>query len=135
MSRFQDIQDNKFTILLNIRDTRKNTQPRKESLVTRLIKRIIQFRLIGYIVIGISLFQLNKDINFIIFQMFLLILFTELNSRGVSKKGIDKLKEELNIQQEIHYEDRDRLEREGLLAQEKKDALKSKQDIEDNVRL
>lgn len=135
MSRFQDIQDNKFTILLNIRDTRKNTQPRKESLVTRLIKRIIQFRLIGYIVIGISLFQLNKDINFIIFQMFLLILFTELNSRGVSKKGIDKLKEELNIQQEINYEDRDRLEREGLLSQEKKDALKSKQDIEDNVIL
>ena len=64
--------------------------------------------------------------------MFLLILFTELQSRGVSKSSIDSLKEELNIQQEIHYEDRDRIEREGLHAQERKDALKVKEDIEKN---
>ena len=87
------------------------------------------------IVIGIGLFQLDKDINYIIFQMFLLIVFTELNSRGVSKKKIDKLKEELQVQQDIHYEDRDEIEHKGLLAQEKKNALNSKQDIEENVRL
>ena len=115
-----------------IRENRKKlNQPRKKSLV----QRIIQFRLVGYIVIGIGLFQLDKDINYIIFQMFLLIVFTELNSRGVSKKKIDKLKEELQVQQDIHYEDRDEIEHKGLLAQEKKDALKSKQDIEENVRL
>jgi hypothetical protein len=115
-----------------IRENRKKlNQPRKKTLV----QRIIQFRLIGYIVIGIGLFQLDNDINYIIFQMFLLILFTELNSRGVSKEKIDKLKEELQVQQDIHYEDRDEIEHKGLLAQERKDALKSKQDIEDNVRL
>jgi hypothetical protein len=115
-----------------IRENRKKlNQPRKKTLV----QRIIQFRLIGYIVIGIGLFQLDNDINYIIFQMFLLILFTELNSRGVSKEKIDKLKEELKVQQDIHYEDRDEIEHKGLLAQERKDALKSKQDIEDNVRL
>ena len=115
-----------------IRENRKKlNQPRKKTLV----QRIIQFRLIGYIVIGIGLFQLDNDINYIIFQMFLLILFTELNSRGVSKEKIDKLKEELNIVQDIHYEDRDEIEHKGLLAQERKDALKSKKDIEDNVRL
>ena len=115
-----------------IRENRKKlNQPRKKTLV----QRIIQFRLIGYIVIGIGLFQLDNDINYIIFQMFLLILFTELNSRGVSKEKIDKLKEELHIVQDIHYEDRDEIEHKGLLAQERKDALKSKQDIEDNVRL
>ena len=111
-----------------IRENRKKlNQPRKKTLV----QRIIQFRLIGYIVIGIGLFQLDNDINYIIFQMFLLILFTELNSRGVSKEKIDKLKEELHIVQDIHYEDRDEIEHKGLLAQERKDALKSKQDIED----
>ena len=89
-----------------IRENRKKlNQPRKKTLV----QRIIQFRLIGYIVIGIGLFQLDNDINYIIFQMFLLILFTELNSRGVSKEKIDKLKEELHIVQDIHYEDRDEI--------------------------
>jgi len=66
--------------------------------------------------------------------MFLLILFTELQSRGISKKKIDNLKEELQVVQEIHYEDRDRIEREGLLAQEKKDSLKVKKDIEENYK-
>ena len=112
-----------------IRENRqKMKQPRKKTLV----QRIIQWRLIGYIVILIGLIQLDTPIDYIIFQMFLLILFTELQSRGVSKKKLDNLKEELNIQQEIHYEDRDRIEREGLHAQEKKDSLKVKKDIEDN---
>ena len=115
-----------------IRENRKKmNQPRKKSLV----QRIIQFRLIGYIVIGIGLFQLDNDINYIIFQMFLLIVFTELNSRGVSKKRIDTLKEELNVVQDIDYSQRDEIEHKGLLAQERKDAQKSKKDIEENYNL
>ena len=115
-----------------IRENRiKMNQPRKKSLV----QRIIQFRLIGYIVITIGLLQLDKDINYIIFQMFLLIVFTELNARGVSKKRIDTLKEELQVVQEIEYEDRDRIEREGLLAQEKKDSQLASKDIEENYKL
>ena len=101
----------------------------------KLVNKIIQFRLIGYIVILIGLLQLEKDINYIIIQMFLLILFTELQSRGVSKERIDSLKEELQVQQEIHYEDRDAIEREGLHAQESKDAQKVKEDIEKNYNL
>lgn len=101
----------------------------------KLVQRIIQWRLVGYIVITIGLLQLDKDINYIIIQMFLLILFTELQSRGVSKKEIITLQEELNIQQDIEYSHRDSIERKGLLAQEKKDSLKVKQDIEDNIRL
>jgi uncharacterized membrane protein len=94
-----------------IRENRiKSRQPRKKSLV----QRIIQWRLIGYIVITIGLIQLDTPIDNIILQMFLLILFTELQSRGISKKRIDKLKEELQVVQEIHYEDRDKIEREGL---------------------
>jgi hypothetical protein len=112
-----------------IRENRiKSRQPRKKSLV----QRIIQWRLIGYIVITIGLIQLDTPIDYLFLQMFLLILFTELQSRGISKKRIDKLKEELQVVQEIHYEDRDKIEREGLHAQERKDALKVKEDIEKN---
>jgi len=112
-----------------IRENRqKMRQPRKKTLV----QRIIQWRLIGYIVITIGLLQLDTPIDFIILQMFLLILFTELQSRGISKKKLDNLKEELQVVQEIHYEDRDTIEREGLINQERKDALQVKEDIEKN---
>ena len=134
--RNQDIQDNKYKILLPIREERKKKKPRTlKTSVKRMIQRIIQFRLIGYIVIGVSLHQLEKDINYIIIQMFLLILFTELNARGVSKTRISKLQEELRIQQVIQYEDRDEIERKGLHTQERKDAIKAKKDIEENYNL
>ena len=132
MSRVKDIQDNKFKVLISTRG-RKNKQP-KESSVKRIIKKIIQWRLIGYIVIGISLWKLNQDINQLSLQMFLLIVFTELQSRGVSKQRIDSLKEELNLShiEEPQYEDRDVLRREALHRQEEKDGKKAKQDIEEN---
>ena len=132
MSRVKDIQDNKFKVLISTRG-RKNKQP-KESSVKRIIKKIIQWRLIGYIVIGISLWKLNQDINQLSLQMFLLIVFTELQSRGVSKQRIDSLKEELNLShiEEPQYEDRDVLRREALLEQEKRDSLKAKESIEKN---
>ena len=133
MSRSKDIQDNKFKVLISTRG-RKNKQPRKESSVKRVIKKIIQWRLIGYIVIGISLWKLNKDINTLSIQMFLLIVFTELQSRGVSKQRISTLKEELNLShiEEPQYEDRKELKRKALLAQEERDLASSKKDIEEN---
>jgi len=135
MSRSKDIQDNKFKVLISTRG-RKNKQPRKESSVKRVIKKIIQWRLIGYIVIGISLWKLNKDINTLSIQMFLLIVFTELQSRGVSKQRISTLKEELNLShiEEPQYEDRKELKRKALLAQEERDLASSKKDIEENYK-
>ena len=135
MSRVKEIQDNKFKVLLSTRG-RKNRQP-KESSVKRIIKKIIKWRLIGYIVIGVSLWKLNKDIETLSLQMFLLILFTELQSRGVSKPNIDSLKEELDLShiEAIQYEDRDVLRREALHRQEEKDLLESKKDIEENYNL
>jgi len=133
MSRSKDIQDNKFKVIISTRG-RKNKQPRKESSVKRVIKKIIQWRLIGYIVIGISLWKLNNDINTLSIQMFLLIVFTELQSRGVSKQRISTLKEELNLShiEEPQYEDRKELKRKALLAQEERDLASSKKDIEEN---
>lgn len=135
MSRVQDIQDNKFKVLLSTRG-RKNRKP-KESSVKRIIKKIIKWRVIGYIVIGVSLWKLNEDINSLSLQMFLLILFTELQSRGVSKQRIDSLKEELNLShiQEPQYEDREELRVKALHKQEEKDLLESKKDIEENYNL
>ena len=135
MSRVKDIQNNKFKILISTRG-RKNRVP-KESSVKRIIKKIIQWRVIGYIVIGISLWKLNEDINQLSLQMFLLILFTELQSRGVSKQRIDSLKEELNLSHidTPQYEDRKELRIEALHRQEEKDSKKAKEDIEENYNL
>ena len=129
MSRVKDIQDNKFKVLISTRG-RKNRP--KESSVKRIIKKIIQWRLIGYIVIGVSLWKLNKDIETLSLQMFLLILFTELQSRGVSKQRIDSLKEELNLTHidNPQYEDREALRVKALHKQEQKDSQKVKEDIE-----
>ena len=136
MSRVKDIENNKFKVLISTRG-RKNRQPRKESSVKRIIKKIIKWRVIGYIVIGVSLWKLHQDINQLSIQMFLLILFTELQSRGVSKQEIDSLKEELNLThiETPQYEDRKELRRNALHRQEEKDARKSKQDIEENYNL
>ena len=136
MSRVKDIENNKFKVLISTRG-RKNRQPRKESSVKRIIKKIIKWRVIGYIVIGVSLWKLHQDINQLSIQMFLLILFTELQSRGVSKQEIDSLKEELNLTHidTPQYEDRKELRRNALHRQEEKDARKSKQDIEENYNL
>jgi len=134
MSRVKDIQNNKFKVLLSTRG-RKNRP--KESSVKRIIKKIIKWRLIGYIVIGVSLWKLNQDINTLSLQMFLLILFTELQSRGVSKQRIDSLKEELNLSHidEPQYTQREELRVKALHKQEKKDSQKAKQDIEENYNL
>ena len=136
MSRVKDIENNKFKVLISTRG-RKNRQPRKESSVKRIIKKIIKWRVIGYIVIGVSLWKLHQDINQLSIQMFLLILFTELQSRGVSKQEIDSLKEELNLTHidTPQYEDRKELRRNALHKQEEKDAQESKKDIEENYNL
>jgi len=136
MSRVKDIENNKFKVLISTRG-RKNRQPRKESSVKRIIKKIIKWRVIGYIVIGVSLWKLHQDINQLSIQMFLLILFTELQSRGVSKQEIDSLKEELNLTHidTPQYEDRKELRRNALHRQEEKDAKKVKEDIEKNYNL
>ena len=132
MSRVQDIQDNKFKVIISTRG-RKNRVP-KESSVKRIIKKIIQWRVIGYIVIGVSLWKLNGDINQLSIQMFLLILFTELQSRGVSKQEIDSLKEELALDtiETPQYSQRKTLRRNALHRQEEKDSLKAKESIEKN---
>ena len=137
MSRSKNIQDNKFKVLLSPRKDRKkknkvkNSKPRKT-----WVHRIIQWRLIGYIVIGVSLWKLHQDINTLSLQMFLLILFTELQARGVSKQRIQRLKEELALDiEEPQYEDREKLRVEALHKQEKRDSQKAKQDIEENYNL
>ena len=136
MSRSKDIQDNKFKVIISTRG-RKNKQPRKESSVKRVIKKIIQWRLIGYIVIGVSLWKLNKDINTLSIQMFLLVVFTELQSRGVSKQEIDSLKEELALDtiETPQYSQRKELKTKALHRQEERDAKKVKEDIEKNYNL
>ena len=134
MNRVKDMENNKWRVIHSTRG-RKNRVP-KESSVKRIIKKIIEWRVIGYIVIGISLWKLNGDINTLSIQMFLLIVFTELQSRGVSKQEIDSLKEELALDtiDTPQYEDRKELRRTALHKQEEEDMIKSKKDIEENYK-
>ena len=135
MSRSKNIQDNKFKVLISPRQERVVDKKVKETKKT-WVHRIIQWRLIGYIVIGVSLWKLHQDIETLSLQMFLLILFTELQSRGVSKQRIQRLKQELALDiEEPQYEDRERLRVEALHQQEQRDSQKAKQDIEENYNL
>ena len=133
MGRHESIQENKFKVLISPRKERvKKNQIKKQPRKKTWVHRIIQWRLIGYIVIGVSLWKLNQDINYLIFQMFLLILFTELQSRGVHKKDIEKLKQDLQLDNDMEYKDREALRVQALHKQEKEDALKAKESIEKN---
>ena len=135
MSRSKNIQDNKFKVLISPRQERVIDKKVKETKKT-WVHRIIQWRLIGYIVIGVSLWKLHQDINTLSLQMFLLILFTELQARGVSKQRIQRLKDQLAIEEDIpQYTQREELRVKALHEQERKDALKAKQDIEENYNL
>lgn len=100
--------------------------------VKRILQRVKQFRLIGYIVIGISLWKLEQDLNSLLLKMVLLILFTELGSRGVSKSTLDSLREDIFIDEEhiIDYGDREKYRVKALHKQEKEDQQKVKEDIE-----
>ena len=102
--------------------------------VKRILQRVKQFRLIGYVVIGVSLWKLEQDLNSLIPKMFFLILLTELGSRGSSKTDIDKLKEDLFIDEKdiIDYSDREEYRVKSLHKQEKEDMEKANKDIQEN---
>lgn len=100
----------------------------------KLVQRIKQFRLIGYVVIGISLWELERDYNSLILKMFLLILFTELSSRGTSKTKIESLKTELGIDDSnsVKYEDRKELRIKSLNKKEQEDRQRVGKEIKEH---
>lgn len=49
----------------------------------KLLDKIKQWRLIGYITIGSALYQRGFEVEVLIVEMFLLILLTELSVRGI----------------------------------------------------
>ena len=102
--------------------------------VKRIIQKVKQFRLIGYVVIGVSLWKLEQDLNSLILKMFFLILFTELSSRGSSKKEINDIKNEFNIDDSliVEYEDKEELRVKALHKQEKEDIQKVNKEIKEH---
>lgn len=106
MSRSKQIEDNKFKVLLSPReDRKKKEEPRMKSLVHRIIQRVRQWRLVGYITIGVSLHKIGTPIEKLIIEMFLLIIFTELASRRKNsnkdsasiQQSIKKFKKDINL--------------------------------------
>jgi len=100
----------------------------------KLVQRIKQFRLIGYVVIGVSLWKLEQDLNSLILKMFLLIVFTELSSRGKSKTELDTLKNELNIDDTnvVKYEDQETLRVKALQKKEMEDIERVGKEIKEH---
>lgn len=102
--------------------------------VQKIIQRIKQFRLIGYVVIGVSLWKLEQDLNSLILKMFLLIVLTELSSRGKSKSEIDTLKDELGIDDThiVEYKDQEKLRVQALQKKEKEDIERVGKEIKEH---
>lgn len=102
--------------------------------VKRIIQKVKHFRLIGYVVIGVSLWKLEQDINSLILKMFFLILFTELGSRGTSKTKIETLKDDFGIDDTliVEYEDKEKLRVKSLHKQEKEDIEKVNKEIKEH---
>jgi len=96
MDRNNLIQENKYKILLPVRESRiKNDQPRKKSLVQRILQKVRRYRVVGYITIGIGLHKGGTELEKLIIEMFLLILFTEMASKSKKPSNhYDALKEE-----------------------------------------
>lgn len=86
-----------------IRENRKKlNQPRKTSLVQRIIQKVRQWRIVGYITIGISLHKIGTPIEKLIIEMFLLIVFTEMASRknkspNEVEEDIKQFKKDINL--------------------------------------
>ena len=77
-------------------------KPRMKTLVNRIIQRVKQFRIVGYITIGISLHKIGTPIEKLIIEMFLLVLFTEIASRSKKPKAsiqedIKRFKKDINL--------------------------------------
>lgn len=49
--------------------------------INKIVTRVKQFRIVGYITIGITLHKSGMELEYLIPEMFLLIILTELASR------------------------------------------------------
>jgi len=111
----------------------KNGEPRTmKNSVRKIIKKIKQFRLIGYVVIGVSLYELHEDISYVLTNFLLLIFLTELTSRNIDKKHIEPLLDNIEEDQIIKLEDKKKIRRKVIDKKIKKGQKKVKKQIEDN---
>jgi len=100
--------------------------------VKRIIQRIKQFRLIGYIVIGVSLYELHEDISYVLINFVLLIFLTELNSRNIDKKHIKPLLDNVEEDDIVKLEDKKKIRRKVINKKITKGQEEVKKQIEDN---
>jgi len=100
--------------------------------VRKIIQKIKQFRLIGYVVIGVSLWELEHSISYLLTNLLLLILLTEITSRGIDKKHIKPLLDNIEEEDIVTLEDKKELRRKVIDKKIKKGQEKVKKQIEDN---
>lgn len=59
----------------------------------KLIERIKQFRLVGYLTIAAGMYKAGVDTNTLIIEMFLMVILVELSSRTGKKVDLKNKKE------------------------------------------
>lgn len=60
-----------------------------------ILDKIRKWRLIGYLLIGVALYQRGFEVEVLVIEMFLLILLTELSVRGIQTSTPHEYKKKL----------------------------------------
>ena len=78
---------------INIYEQRKNKQSTNH--MKKILNKVRQWRLVGYITIGVGMAQSGIEPQTIIIDMFLLVLLTELGARGVKVSTTKEFKNKI----------------------------------------
>lgn len=64
--------------------------------INKIVTRVKQFRIVGYITIGITLHKSGTELEYLIPEMFLLVILTELASRKGKKPSQEDIQKEID---------------------------------------
>ena len=78
---------------LNIYEQRRNKE--NTNHMKKILNKVRQWRLVGYITIGVGMAQAGFEPQTIVIDMFLLVLLTELGARGVKTSTPQEFKSKI----------------------------------------
>ena len=64
--------------------------------INKIVTRVKQFRIVGYITIGITLHKSGMELEYLIPEMFLLVILTELASRKGKSTSQEDIQTEID---------------------------------------
>ena len=64
--------------------------------VNKIVTRVKQFRIVGYITIGVTLYKNGVELELLVPEMFLMIILTELASRKGKSTSQEDIQKEID---------------------------------------